>query len=283
MNHDLGEFLRTRRARVRPDDVGLPGGGRRRVPGLRREELALLAGVSVDYYVRLEQGRTPAVSDAVLDAVARVLRLDETERAHLRNLVRPAPAKRPAPQRVRPGLRRLLEMVGDVPAFVMGRRADILAWNPLADALYGFGGLGEEDRNSARHTFLRPEARTFYRDWPTVAADMVAFLRLDAGRYPDDARLAALVGELSVKDETFRTLWAQHKVMEKTHGTKLIAHPVVGDLDLDYESLRPAGDADFTLAVYTAKAGSPTEERLKLLASWAASPGATLEGAEERH
>ncbi|MFD0201309.1 MmyB family transcriptional regulator [Saccharothrix carnea] len=147
MNHDLGEFLRSRRARVRPDDVGLPGGGRRRVPGLRREELALLAGVSVDYYMRLEQGRTPAVSDSVLDAVARVLRLDETERAHLRNLVRPAPAKRPAPQRVRPGLRRLVDMMDDVPAFVMGRRTDILAWNPLAGALYGFDDLQPEDLN----------------------------------------------------------------------------------------------------------------------------------------
>ncbi|MCC8251644.1 helix-turn-helix transcriptional regulator [Saccharothrix luteola] len=275
MNHDLGEFLRSRRARVRPDDVGLPGGGRRRVPGLRREELAMLAGVSVDYYMRLEQGRTPAVSDSVLDAVARVLRLDETERAHLRNLVRPAPAKRPAPQRVRPGLRRLLEMAVDVPAFVMGRRSDILAWNPLADALYGFGDLPPEDRNSARHTFLRPESRTFYRDWPTVAADMVAFLRLDAGRYPDDARLAALVGELSVKDETFRKLWAQHKVQEKTHGTKLMHHPVVGDLDLDYETLQPTGDPDVVLAVYTARVGSPTEERLKLLASWSAAPSGT--------
>ncbi|QQQ77345.1 helix-turn-helix domain-containing protein [Saccharothrix sp. 6-C] len=275
MNHDLGEFLRSRRARVRPDDVGLPGGGRRRVPGLRREELAMLAGVSVDYYMRLEQGRTPAVSDSVLDAVARVLRLDDTERAHLRNLVRPTPARRPAPQRVRPGLRRLLEMADDVPAFVMGRRADILAWNPLADALYGFGDLPPEDRNSARHTFLRPESRTFYRDWPTVAADMVAFLRLDAGRYPDDARLAALVGELSVKDETFRKLWAQHKVLEKTHGTKLMRHPVVGDLDLDYETLRPTGDPDVVLALYTARAGSPTEDRLKLLASWSAVPSGT--------
>lgn len=235
----------------------------------------MLAGVSVDYYMRLEQGRTPAVSDSVLDAVARVLRLDETERAHLRNLVRPAPAKRPAPQRVRPGLRRLLEMAVDVPAFVMGRRSDILAWNPLADALYGFGDLPPEDRNSARHTFLRPESRTFYRDWPTVAADMVAFLRLDAGRYPDDARVAALVGELSVKDETFRKLWAQHKVLEKTHGTKLIHHPVVGDLDLDYETLQPTGDPDIVLAVYTARVGSPTEERLKLLASWSAAPSGT--------
>ncbi|GAA1306672.1 helix-turn-helix transcriptional regulator [Saccharothrix xinjiangensis] len=271
MNHDLGEFLRTRRARVRPDDVGLPAGGRRRVPGLRREELAMLAGVSVDYYMRLEQGRTPSVSDSVLDAVSRVLRLDETERSHLRNLVRPTPVKRPGPQRVRPGLRRLLDMVGDVPAFVMGRRSDVLAWNALAGALYGFDEARPEDLNSSRHTFLSPEARTFYRDWPTVAADMVAFLRLDAGRYPDDARLAALVGELAVKDETFRKLWAQHKVMEKTHGTKLIHHPVVGDLDLDYEALKPSGDPDLTLAVYTARVGSPSEERLKLLASWSAS------------
>ncbi|MEV8439912.1 helix-turn-helix transcriptional regulator [Actinosynnema sp. NPDC051121] len=275
MNHDLGEFLRSRRARVSPEDVGLPGGGRRRVPGLRREELAMLAGVSVDYYMRLEQGRTPAVSDSVLDAVARVLRLDETERAHLRNLVRPAPSKRPAPQRVRPGLRRLLEMMGDVPAFAMGRRAEILAYNPLADALYGFDDMPPDERNCAKQTFLWPGARTFYRDWPTVAADMVAFLRLDAGRYPDDARLAALVGELSVKDETFRKLWAQHKVMEKTHGIKLLHHPVVGDLDLDYETLQPTGDPDVVLAVYTARVGSPTEERLKLLASWSAVPQGT--------
>ncbi|MFC7623976.1 helix-turn-helix transcriptional regulator [Microlunatus sp. GCM10028923] len=272
MSHDLGEFLRSRRARVRPEDVGLPGGGRRRVAGLRREELALLAGVSVDYYVRLEQGRTPAVSDAVLDAVARVLRLDETERSHLRNLVRPARRRRPAAQRVRPGLSRLLEMAGDVPAFVMGRRSEVLAWNPLADAVYGFSGMPPAERNSARHTFLRPEARLFYRDWPSVAADMVAFLRLDAGRYPDDAELAALVGELSMKDDTFRTLWAEHTVLEKTYGAKLINHPLVGELDLAYESLRPSGDPDLTLALYTAAAGSPTEERLRLLASWAASP-----------
>lgn len=273
VSHDLGEFLRSRRARVRPEDVGLPGGGRRRVAGLRREELALLAGVSVDYYVRLEQGRTPAVSDAVLDAVARVLRLDETERTHLRNLVRPARRRRPAAaQRVRPGLTRLLEMAGDVPAFVMGRRSEILAWNPLADAVYDFSGMPPAERNSARHTFLRPEARLFYRDWPSVAADMVAFLRLDAGRYPDDAELAGLIGELSMKDDTFRTLWAEHTVLEKTYGAKLINHPVVGELDLAYESLRPSGDPDLTLAMYTAPAGSPTEERLRLLASWAASP-----------
>ncbi|MEV0681109.1 helix-turn-helix transcriptional regulator [Actinosynnema sp. NPDC050436] len=272
MNHDLGEFLRTRRARVRPDDVGLPGGGRRRVPGLRREELALLAGVSVDYYMRLEQGRTPAVSDAVLDAVARVLRLDETERAHLRNLVRPAARpRRAAPQRIRPGLQRLLDRMTDVPAFVMGRRSDLLAWNALGDALYGFSDFAPDMLNSARHTFLDPASRRFYRDWPTVAADTVAVLRLDAGRHPDDARLAALVGELSVKDELFARLWAQHAVLEKTHGTKLMHHDVVGDLDLDYEVLALPGDPDLQLAVYTAREGSPTEERLRLLASWSAS------------
>ncbi|CCH28310.1 helix-turn-helix transcriptional regulator [Actinosynnema sp. NPDC047251] len=275
MNHDLGEFLRTRRARVRPDDVGLPGGGRRRVPGLRREELALLAGVSVDYYMRLEQGRTPAVSDSVLNAVARVLRLDDTERAHLRNLVRPttAPttARKAVPQRVRPGLRRLLDQLTDVPAFVMGRRTDMVAWNALAGALYGFDDSAPGMLNSARHAFLDPDARRFYRDWPTVAADTVAVLRLDAGRHPDDTRLAALVGELSVKDELFRKLWAQHAVLEKTHGTKLMHHPVVGDLDLDYEALKFPADPDLQLVVYTAREGSPTEERLRLLASWSAS------------
>ncbi|MEU7527966.1 helix-turn-helix transcriptional regulator [Saccharothrix sp. NPDC042600] len=271
MNHDLGEFLRTRRARVRPDDVGLPGGGRRRVPGLRREELALLAGVSVDYYMRLEQGRTPSVSDAVLDAVARVLRLDETERAHLRNLVRPRTPRKHVPQRIRPGLRRLLDMMEGTPAFVLGRRTDVLAWNALADALYNFGELGPDMVNAARHAFLDPDARRFYRDWPTIAADTVAVLRMDAGRHPDDPRLAALVGELSMKDETFRTLWAQHAVLEKTHGSKLFRHPVVGDLDLDYEMLALPGDPDVNLAVYTAKEGSPSAERLRLLASWAAS------------
>ncbi|MEU4807329.1 helix-turn-helix transcriptional regulator [Actinosynnema sp. NPDC023587] len=271
MNHDLGEFLRTRRARVRPDDVGLPGGGRRRVPGLRREELALLAGVSVDYYMRLEQGRTPAVSDAVLDAVARVLRLDDTERAHLRNLVRPARPRKAVPQRVRPGLRRLLDLMEDVPALVLGRRTDLLAWNALAGALGGYEGFAPTMLNSARHVFLDPAARRFYRDWPTVAADTVAVLRLDAGQHPDDARLAALVGELSVKDETFRTLWAQHAVLEKTHGTKLMRHDVVGDLDLDYEVLLFPGEPDLQLVVYTAEEDSPTEERLRLLASWSAS------------
>nr|WP_246019337.1 helix-turn-helix transcriptional regulator [Saccharothrix australiensis] len=266
---DLGEFLRTRRARVRPGDVGLPGGGRRRVPGLRREELALLAGVSVDYYMRLEQGRTPSVSDSVLDAVARVLGLDETERAHLRNLVRPTSTGLPPPRRVRPGLRRLLDRMGDVPAFVIDRYTDLRAWNPLANALYDFDSAREQP-NVARYTFLDERARTFYRDWPEVAADTVAVLRLNAGRHQDDARLAALVGELSVKDETFRVLWARHAVLERTHGTKLIRHPVVGDLDVDYEMLLLPGDPDLQLAVYTAASGSATEERLRLLASWSA-------------
>ncbi|GGP61599.1 helix-turn-helix transcriptional regulator [Saccharothrix coeruleofusca] len=281
MSHELGEFLRSRRARISPEDVGLPGGGRRRVPGLRREELALLAGVSVDYYMRLEQGRTPAVSDAVLDAVARVLRLDGTERLHLRNLVRPAPRKRPAPQRLRPGMRRMLEMMGDMPVFVMGRRTDVLAWNRLAGALYSFEELPRSMHNAVCYTFLNPAARTFYRDWHRIAAETVAFLRLDAGRHPEDERLTALVEELSVKDEVFRKLWAQHSVLEKTHGVKRMRHPVVGDLDLNYETLVLADDPDITINTYAAPVGSPSEERLRLLASWAASipaPASTTRG-----
>ncbi|GLZ35805.1 DNA-binding protein [Lentzea sp. NBRC 105346] len=262
----IGEFLRARRARIQPEDVGLPAGARRRVPGLRREELAQLAGVSVDYYVRLEQGRSPAVSDAVLDAIANVLRLDETERHHLRNLIRPSKTRRRT-QKVRPGIQRMLEMMNDVPAFVLGRRMDVLAMNPLAKAIRGF-----DDRwtNAARQMFLDPAAKDYYPDWPTVAAETVAFLRLDAGRHPDDPELASLVGELSMKSEVFRNLWAQHAVKEKTHGIKRINHPVVGELELHYETLALPGDPDQMLAVYTAEKGSPSAERLRLLGSWEA-------------
>jgi transcriptional regulator with XRE-family HTH domain len=271
MDQQIGEFLRARRARIRPEELGLTGYGRRRVPGLRREELAQAAGVSVDYYVRLEQGRSPAVSDAILDAIARVLRLDDVEREHLRNLVRPArtgPAK--ASASVRPALQRLLDMATDVPAFVLGRRMDILAWNGLAEAIYGFSSMAADERNAARHAFLHAKGRDFYPDFDAVAAETVAYLRLDAGRHPGDKRLATLIGELSMGDETFRRLWAQHDVQEKTFGTKVIRHPIVGDLELDYETLAPPGDADQMLVTYTCKKGSPTEERLRLLGSWTA-------------
>jgi transcriptional regulator with XRE-family HTH domain len=268
MGHEIGEFLRTRRARIQPTDAGLPDTGRRRVPGLRREELAQLAGVSVDYYVRLEQGRTPSVSDAVLDAIARVLQLDATEREHLRRLAR-ARVSRPAipgrRQRVRPGPQRLLDLMVDVPAFVLGRRMDILAWNRLADVLHGFADRPAEQLNVARLTFLEPAAVDFYPEWDAVARETVAYLRLDAGRHPDDPRLAALIDELSLGNETFRRLWSQHPVSEKTHGDKRINHPLVGALEFRYETLALPGDPDQMIVAYTVEPASPTADRLRQL------------------
>ncbi|AJC55136.1 helix-turn-helix transcriptional regulator [Streptomyces sp. 769] len=280
IGRELGDFLRSRRARIRPEEVGLPGHGRRRVPGLRREEVAQLAGVSVDYYIRLEQGRGPSVSDAVLDAVGRVLRLDDTEQEYLRTLARPARrrpatarrAPRPAPQQVRPGLRLLLDLVDRAPAFVLGRRMDVLAWNALADAVGGFSRLAPKDRNMPRQVFLDPRAREVYPDWPAVAAETVAHLRLGAGNHPHDEQLATLVGELSLGSEDFRRLWADHLVKEKSYGTKRMLHPVVGELFLPYETLTVPGEPDQMLVVYTPEPGSQTEERLRLLASWAATP-----------
>ncbi len=268
----MGDFLRSRRARIQPEEVGLPSHGRRRVQGLRREEVAQLAGVSVDYYIRLEQGRGTSASDAVLDSVGRVLRLDEVEQAHLRDLTRPGRAAKPAKgrQQVRPGLQLLLDMMDGVPAFVLGRRMDVLAWNALGDAVVGFGAQPAEHRNAARSVFLDPASRDFYLQWEAVAAETVAYLRLDAGRYPDDRRLSTLVGELSVRSEEFRRLWADHQVKEKTHGSKLIQHPLVGELTFGYETLAVAGAADQVLITFTAPAGSPTAQKLALLASWTA-------------
>ncbi|WP_406287136.1 helix-turn-helix transcriptional regulator [Streptomyces sp. NBC_00209] len=280
MDGELGDFLRSRRARISPEDVGLTSYGRRRVPGLRREEVAQLAGVSVDYYIRLEQGRGPSVSDAVLDAVARVLRLDETEHAYLRTVARPdarrTPARRtpartePTARRVRPGLRLLLDLFDRAPAFVLGRRMDVLAWNALGDALSGFSRMPAAERNMPRQAFLDPGARELYPDWPAVAAETVAHLRLDAGLHQDDKELAALVGELSLKSEDFRRLWADHQVKAKTYGVKRMAHPVVGALTLPYETLAVPGEPDLSLVVYTPEPGSETAERIALLASWAA-------------
>ncbi|WP_338699497.1 helix-turn-helix transcriptional regulator [Streptomyces sp. Q6] len=269
----VGDFLRSRRARIQPEEVGLPGHGRRRVPGLRREEVAQLAGVSVDYYIRLEQGRGPSVSDSVLDAIARVLRLDDTETAYLRSVARPDSVprrRRPAGQQVRPGLKLLLATIEKAPAFVLGRRMDVLAWNALADALIGFSAMAPEERNMPRQVFLNPDARALYPEWHAVAAETVAFLRLDAGLHPKDPRLATLVGELSLADEDFRRLWADHQVKEKTYGAKRVTHPVAGELSLPYETLTVSGDPDQSLVVYTPEPGSVTEERLRLLGSWAA-------------
>ncbi|MFE6893533.1 helix-turn-helix domain-containing protein [Streptomyces sp. NPDC057694] len=264
----IGDFLRSRRARIRPEEVGLPEYGRRRVPGLRREEVAQLAGVSVDYYIRLEQGRGASVSDAVLDAVARVLRLDATEQAYLRSVARPARAGRgESGQRVRAGLRLLLDTIDKAPAFVLGRRMDVLAWNALGDAVLGFSAMAPKDRNMPRQVFLEPAARELYPQWAAVAAETVAYLRLDAGLHPSDPHLARLVGELSLASDDFRRLWADHEVKRKTAGAKRMLHPVVGELVMPYETLTVSGDPEQALVVYTPEPGSVTADRLRTLAA----------------
>ncbi|MGC0415698.1 helix-turn-helix transcriptional regulator [Embleya sp. AB8] len=249
----LGDFLRACRARVGPEEVGLPVFGRkRRVAGLRREEVAQLAGVSVDYYVRLEQGRGQHVSDPILDAIGRVLRLDATEYAHMWDLARPTrvSARRVAPSTARPGVQALLDRI-DAPAVVLGRCMDVLAWNAPADAMMALSAMAPHARNMARHTFLSPDAGRFYPEWERVAADTVGYLRLDAARHPGDARMAALVEELAAGNPRFRPLWEAHRVADKTHGTKTV-HPVGGTAqELTYETLAFPGDADLLLLVYT--------------------------------
>jgi transcriptional regulator with XRE-family HTH domain len=284
-NIELREFLRSRRARITPEQAGLaPGSGVRRVPGLRREEVAHLAGMSMDYYVRLERGRNLNVSESVLDAVARALRLTDTERSHLFALARPT-RSRPsqlAPQRVRPGLYRVLETVADIPAVVLGRRLDLLASNRLARAFYtDFDALPHRERNMARFVFLDATARELYVDWAAAARGIVAALHLYAGLHPHDPQLAELVGELSVRDGDFRRWWADHDVFRRENGTKRYRHPVVGDLTLSYEAFNPTGDPEQTLGLHTAEAGSPSEQALRLLGSWtaAAAPGARPDSA----
>jgi transcriptional regulator with XRE-family HTH domain len=274
---ELREFLRVRRARLRPEEVGLQSTGQRRVPGLRREEIASLAGMSVDYYVRLEQGRDIHPSEGVLDAIARALRLDDDERAHLHRLVKPRPrVRRPArAQRVRPGVQRLLDAMERVPAFVLGRRMDVLAWNRMASALLsGFADAPREQRNMLRHVFLDPAARDLYPEWDVVAEETVAYLRLATGVDTDDPEMAALVGELTLNSDEFAQLWTRHDVREKTHGTKRIAHPLVGEMALEYETLR-LPDPDQVLAVYTAEPGSASAQALDLLGSVAYSEAAS--------
>jgi transcriptional regulator with XRE-family HTH domain len=222
MDGDLGDFLRSRRARIRPEEVGLPSYGRRRVPGLRREEVAQLAGVSVDYYIRLEQGRGPNISDAVLDSVARVLRMDETEHAYLLTVARPSrkDGRRRSVPGVRPGVQLLLDSMERTPAFVVGPAMQVLAWNTLADALHGFSRLEPARRNIVRHLFLEPDGRDLYPEWAAVAAQCVATLRLSAGAHAEDRDVRELVGELSLKSEDFRRLWADHQVRACMHGVK---------------------------------------------------------------
>ena len=270
---ELTEFLRSRRARLKPEDVGLPYFGRhRRVPGLRREELAQLAGVSVAYYTRLEQGNGRNVSVEVLDAIARALRLSDAEHAHLTHLAKPkAHKKKPStrPQQVRPALRQLLDALDGVPAYVAGRRAEILAWNRMAAAVFGdWAELPPAERNWARLVFLSPAYQELFVEWESKAADIVSYLRMDAGCHPDDPKLSALVGELSVKSEEFRRLWATHDVKDKGHGVKRLRHPLVGELTLSYETFKLPDDSDQSVTAYHAEPGSPSAEALRLLASW---------------
>ena len=271
-NVELREFLRSRRARVTPTAAGLPLRlGARRVPGLRREEVAQLAGVSVDYYVRLERGRTANVSESVLGAVARALQLNELERTHLFTLARPSrtrPRALPA-QQIRPGLRLLVDSITDVPALVLGRRMDVLAANPLARALFtDFDALPPHFRNMARLFFLDDQVRSLCTDWPATAQGIVANLRLYAGRNPHDPALAELVGELSVQDRDFRRWWAEHDVNQYTNGVRQCHSGLVGELELGFEAFTPADDPEQTLWVSTVQPGSVSEERLQLLASW---------------
>jgi transcriptional regulator with XRE-family HTH domain len=270
---EFGKFLKAMRSRLSPEDAGsVPASGARRVPGLRREEVARLAGVSTDYYVRLEQGRNIHPSRTVLDAVSRALRLSSSEHEHMMDLLEncganPRPAGQAA-QAVRPALRHLMEAVGDVPAMVLGRRSDVLAGNRLAFQLFtDFPALPVAERNLTRWLILDPAARELFRDWKTVAAEAAGALRLDVGRHPNDAQANQLVGELAVNSEHFRQWWAGHRVATRSAGTVRLHHPAVGDLELNFENLVLPEDPDQTLRVYSARPGSPSADALALLGS----------------
>ncbi|MDH6622725.1 transcriptional regulator with XRE-family HTH domain [Streptomyces sp. LBL] len=273
---EIREFLTTRRAKITPAQAELPafGSDARRVPGLRREEVALLAGVSVDYYTRLERGNARGVSDNVLDNLARALQLTEAERTHLFDLVRAANAttrpRRTGRQRMRPAVQRILDAM-TTPAHVWNGHFDTLAANRLGRALFS---PVIQDRplpvNHARFLFLDPRAEEFFSDWEGSANGTVAALRWQAGRNPYDKALTDLVGELSTRSEFFRTRWAAHNVRVHRNGVKKLHHPVVGDLSLPYESMALDADSGLTLVAYSAEPGSPSEEALGFLASWAA-------------
>jgi transcriptional regulator with XRE-family HTH domain len=274
-NDDIRAFLTTRRSKVSPRQAGLPVyGENRRVAGLRREEVAVLAGISVEYYTRLERGNVGSVSEGVVDGVAHALQLDEAERDHLDRLLHAAATKRPArrspaKRRVRPTIQRLLDLM-PVPAYLRSGRFDILAANDLGRALYSPLYEGTDEPNSARFTFLDPVAAEFFVDFAKVESDCVASLRAEAGRDPYGKDLQDLIGELSTRSERFRQLWAAHDVRYHRTGTKRLHHPLVGDLTLDFEAFELPGDEGQRLNVYTAAPDSPAAEALGLLASWTA-------------
>jgi transcriptional regulator with XRE-family HTH domain len=271
---DVREFLTSRRAKVTPEQAGLPTfGGKRRVTGLRREEVALLAGVSADYYTRLERGNLAGVSEQVLDSLARALRLDDAERAHLFDLARASTgpvrgSRRAAVSKVRPGVLLILESLS-TPAYVRNARTDILAANDLAFALYD--GILDRERlplNLAKFLFLDQRAPEFFLDWENIADDSVAALRAEAGRSPHDKSLTDLVGELATRSDEFRTRWARHNVKYHRTAAKRLHNSLVGDLEVTGEAMELTGDG-LVIITYTTEPGSPAAETLRFLSSWA--------------
>ncbi|MFK3669006.1 helix-turn-helix transcriptional regulator [Leifsonia aquatica] len=287
---EVREFLASRRARLTPEQAGIIGGGRRRVAGLRREEVAMLAGMSVDYYAKMERGTLSGVSPEVLDSLARALQLDEAEIAHLHDLARAAapgsrarPRSRSAGSTVRPALQRLLDAI-DAPAYIANQRKDFLATNSLGAAVFApILDDPSNQRNNARFTFLNPASRIYYPDWEKGADSIVASLRVAAGQNPHDKALTDLIGELVTRSDTFRMRWAHHDVRFHRSGTKRIHHPEVGDLELDYEALDLPADRDLVLFVCAPEPGSPSEERIRLLGSLAATADATPGPATTTH
>ncbi|KQM83796.1 helix-turn-helix transcriptional regulator [Agromyces sp. Leaf222] len=275
---DIREFLTSRRARLTPAQVGLPDfGGRRRVPGLRREEVALVAGMSAEYYKRLERGNASGVSEAVIDGISRALQLDEAEHAHLHDLIRTANAGA-HPKRRRPvgssqltaAMQQTIDAMSTVPVFVQNGRLDAVAVNRLGRALFSEMLDGARPpANAARFVFLDPRAQTFYQDWEGNTRQIVAILRAEAGRSPYDRQLSDLVGELSTRSDLFRRLWGAHDVREHRTGLKRVHHPVVGALDLTYQSMDLASDRGLQMLVFSAEPGSSSHDRLQLLANWA--------------
>lgn len=274
---EVREFLSTRRARLTPEQAGIIGGNRRRVVGLRREEVAMLAGMSVDYYARMERGDLSGVSPEVLDALARALHLDEAETSHLHDLARAASPGGPGRKRprqtgttVRPALQRLLDTI-NAPAYISNPRKDFLAVNPIGHAV--FSPVIDDpanQRNNARFTFLNPASQNFYTDWEAGANSIVASLRVEAGRNPHDRALTDLIGELVTRSDVFRTRWAAHDVRFHRTGSKRIHHPDVGDLVFDYEALELPADPGLIVFTMTPALDTPTDERLRLLGSLAA-------------
>lgn len=279
LRSEIREFLSSRRARINPEQAGLPAyGGNRRVKGLRREEVAMLAGVSVDYYVRMERGSLAGASDSVLDGIASALHLDEAERDHLFALARQSGTtsrrKRKAPSTVRPALQQVLDAITDAPAWIRNGRHDVLAMNQLARALYApvLEADSRRPANTSRFVYLNPDAaEQFFVDYDQITRDAAAMLRLEAGHNPHDELLVALIGELSTRSELFRQRWASQDVRFHRSGRKRLNHPIVGQLDLDFEAMELPSEPGLRLNIYTAAAGTPTADGLKLLASWAAS------------